>query len=109
MTSRASAHAASRRDPLRLRHIDGGNPQKQCAPPRRGPGAIDMGEAHRVDRAGLRQVTGTPLEVRSWHATGTSRHVRFFDAVGVKAEVGRAGFMSTRPSITRREAAAYTV
>src|SRR5260221_11543406 len=30
-TGRSSAHAAGRRDPLRLRHADGGNPQGQRA------------------------------------------------------------------------------
>src|SRR5581483_5287928 len=30
-TSRSSAHGAGRCDPLRLRHLDGGNPQGQCA------------------------------------------------------------------------------
>src|SRR6476469_6789870 len=63
-TGRSSANAASRRDPLRLRHIDGGNPQGQCAP--RGGARLRrhrhaLGEARRADRAGLRQVTGAPI------------------------------------------------
>ena len=59
------AYAASRRDPLRLRHIDGGNSQGQCAP---GGGAClqrhghALGQARRADRAGLRQVIGAPVE-----------------------------------------------
>jgi len=57
---RASAHAAGRCDPLRLRHVDGGNPQGQCAAgsfrclQRHGHA---LGHARGADRASLRQVT----------------------------------------------------
>jgi hypothetical protein len=55
---------------------------KNNAPRRRGPvyGAIDMSEARQVDRAGLRQVIGTPVEVRSW--AGTSRMSAFSMLLG---------------------------
>ncbi len=50
-------------DPLRLRHIDGGNPQGQCAP--RGGARLRryghaLGEARGADRASLRQVNPAP-------------------------------------------------
>ena len=60
---RSSPYTAGWRDPLRLRHVDGGNPQGQCAAGsfrrlRRHRHAL--GQARGADRAGLRQVNGAP-------------------------------------------------
>ncbi len=59
-------------DPLRLRHIDGGNPQGQCAP--RGGARLRrhghaLGEARGADRASLRQVNPAPGQGPMSHFT----------------------------------------
>jgi hypothetical protein len=62
-TGRPSAHAAGRRDPLRLRHADGGNQGQRAT---RGCGRLRrdghaLGQARRANRAGVRQTSHAPV------------------------------------------------